>query len=104
MKKKLDFTDWETEYEIVIENRLAKELAQMLKRGRSEKKFTDIILKLARGEKLPFQNRDHALSGEWIGYRDCHIEPDRILIYRIDGDKLILVLTRTGTHADLFGK
>ena len=51
---------------------------------------------------LPERNKDHALSGNWIGCRECHILPDWLLIYRVAGEELYLV--RTGTHADLFGK
>ena len=64
----------------------------------------DVIRKLARGEELPPKNRDHALSGDWVGHRECHIQPDWLLIYRIDGDVLVLTLSRTGSHSDLFGK
>ncbi len=59
---------------------------------------------LAMGETLPAQNHDHDLSGNWTGHRECHILPDWLLIYRIEDDVLVLTLTRTGTHSDLFGK
>ena len=62
----------------------------------------DMIRKLAEGKKLPEKNRDHALSGNWAGFRECHILPDRLLIYRIEADILVLTLARTGTHGDLF--
>ncbi len=62
----------------------------------------DIIWKLAAGEKLPEKNRDHALSGNWAEFRECHILPDWLLIYRIEADILVLTLARTGTHGDLF--
>jgi len=48
--------------------------------------------------------RDHDLSGDWVGHRECHILPDWLLIYRIEDDVLVLTLARTGTHSDLFGK
>ena len=63
---------------------------------------TDIIKKLAAGEPLPEKNRDHQLSGDYAGCRECHITPDWLLIYEVDGDELILYLTRTGSHSDLF--
>jgi len=63
-------------------------------------KLREIILLLVDGNALPPRFRDHPLGGEWRHYRDCHIEPDRLLIYRVEGDDLHLV--RTGTHADLF--
>ena len=61
-----------------------------------------VISLLSMGEALPEKNRDHSLSGQWAGHRECHVSPDWLLIYRIDGDILVLTLTRTGTHADLF--
>ncbi len=64
----------------------------------------DIIRALSRGEPLPEKNKDHALSGSWEGHRECHILPDWLLVYRIEDDVLVLTLTRTGTHSDLFGK
>ena len=66
--------------------------------------LNDIITKLANGEPLPDKNKDHALSGDWIGHRECHIQPDWLLVYRIEDDVLVLTLSRTGTHSDLFGK
>ena len=63
-----------------------------------------MIETLAMGNTLPPENRDHALTGNWRGHRECHIQPDWLLIYRIEGDVLVLTLSRTGTHSDLFGK
>ena len=64
----------------------------------------DIITMLANGETLPEKYKDHALSGNWIGHRECHINPDWLLIYRYENDVLVLTLVRTGTHSDLFGR
>ena len=64
----------------------------------------DIIRALSRGDTLPEKNKDHALSGGWIGHRECHIEPDWLLVYFYEKDVLVLTLARTGTHSDLFGK
>ena len=61
-----------------------------------------IVNILAAGEALPPQYRDHALTGDLAGTRDCHITPDWLLLYRIENDVLVLTLTRTGSHADLF--
>ncbi len=63
-------------------------------------KLRDVIERLLAGGRLPPLFRDHPLVGEWASYRDCHVEPDRLLIYKISGDELILA--RTGSHADLF--
>ncbi len=64
----------------------------------------DIIRALSRGEKLPEKNKDHNLSGNWAGHRECHILPDWLLVYRIDDDVLVLTLVRNGTHSDVFGE
>ena len=74
----------------------------MLKRGAERAKLSAVVKMLAMGTPLPPQYRDHALTGDMAGLRDCHITPDWILLYRIDGDVLVLTLTRTGTHSDLF--
>ena len=63
-----------------------------------------VVALLAMGEPLPEKNRDHDLSGDWVGHRECHIQPDWLLIYRIEDDVLVLTLARTGTHSDLFDK
>lgn len=73
----------------------------MLKRGKDIKKISAVVRMLANGETLPPQFRDHALSGDLIGFRDCHIENDWGLIYKIQNDILILTLADTGTHSDL---
>lgn len=62
----------------------------------------DVIRMLAMGEALPAKHRDHALGGDWVGYRECHIQPDRLLVYCVDADILVLTLVRTGSHSDLF--
>ena len=62
------------------------------------------LLYTSMGEPLPEKNRDHDLSGDWVGHRECHILPDWLLIYRIEDDVLVLTLARTGSHSDLFGK
>lgn len=72
------------------------------KRGLNITLLDDCIRMLAVGEKLPPEFRDHNLSGRWSGYRECHIQPDWLLIYRTDVNNLILVLVRTGSHSDLF--
>ncbi len=62
----------------------------------------DIVSKLANGETLPDKNRDHPLIGTFAGSRECHITPDWLLVYEIDDGELLLYLTRTGSHSDLF--
>ena len=75
-----------------------------MKRGLKIELLDEVIRVLARGDALPEKNRDHSLTGNWIGHRECHIQPDWLLIYRIENDMLVLTLSRTGTHADLFEK
>ena len=70
------------------------------KRGSDMSKLCEAILLLAAGRSLPARYKDHPLGGNWAHHRDCHIEPDWLPKYKIDGDDLYLV--RTGTHSDLF--
>ena len=67
-------------------------------------KLQYIIEKICDGESLEQQHRNHKLKGDYFGYEECHIEPNWLLIYKIEKNKLILVLTRTGSHSDLFGE
>jgi len=94
----------QTKYEVKLTTQFKKDFKQAMKRGLKIKLLKDVIAKLAMGEALPESNRDHALTGDWKGFRECHILPDWLLIYRIENDVLVLTLTRTGTHSDLFGK
>lgn len=79
-----------------------KDYKKIVKRGYNIKLMEEIIQKPAKGEQLPDKNKDHLLSGEYTGCRECHISPDWLLIYEIDNGELILYLMRTGTHSDLF--
>ena len=83
-------------------SKFQKDLKRIQKRGYDISLLTEIIKKLANGEKLPEKNRDHNLNGDYEGCRECHITPDWLLIYEIDHGELILYLTRTGSHSDLF--
>lgn len=77
-----------------------RDLKRMQKRGKNVEKLKHIILKLVNQEILPRQLRDHMLSGNYQGTRECHIEPDWLLIYTLSKDAVRL--ERTGTHSDLF--
>lgn len=88
-------------YAVRITSRYKKSLKKMLKRGKDIKKISAVVRMLANGETLPPQFRDHALVGDLVGFRDCHIENDWVLIYKIQNDILILTLADTGTHSDL---
>lgn len=88
--------------EIVLSNRFKKDLKLAARRGCDFALMEEIINKIARREPLPPKNRDHALSGGYEGFRECHIAPDWLLVYRVEDEDLILYLMRTGTHSDLF--
>ena len=91
-------------YEIEVTSRFKKEYKKAQKQGLDAALLKNIISLLANGEKLPDENRDHPLSGDWKGYRECHIQPDWLLIYKVQNDILVITLARTGTHSDLFKK
>jgi len=77
-----------------------KDIKKQKKRGKNLQKLKDVIDILLSSQQLPIRNRDHALAGNWVGWRDCHVEPDWLLIYKISTKEL--TLGRTGTHSDLF--
>ena len=91
-------------YKIVYTNRMKKDAKLMKKRGKDMGKLTNVLSMLASGNPLPAQYKDHQLSGNLQDFRECHIEPNWLLIYQVYEDTLILSATATGSHADLFGK
>lgn len=88
--------------EIQYENSFKKDYKRMIKRGCNPQHLQNVLSLLVEQKALPTKYHDHTLSGNYSGYRECHIEPDWLLIYKIYNDKLILVLTHTGSHSDLF--
>lgn len=80
-----------------------KDIKRKLRQGFDVRKLDEIILSLRRGDVLPERNKDHGLLGKYKGYRECHIEPDWLLIYRVNERALILTAVRTGSHSELFG-
>ena len=93
-----------TNYTVKTTSQFKKDFKLAMKRGLNIDLLETVIATLALGEPLPDKNKDHALTGNWIGHRECHILPDWLLIYRIEEEVLILTLARSGTHSDLFGK
>ncbi len=89
-------------YEIVPSNQFRKDLRLAQKRGYDLDKIKRVIRTLAEGDALEARYRDHRLTGDYNGFRECHIQPDWLLVYQIDGERLLLFLARTGTHGDLF--
>jgi len=85
----------------IVGSRFKRDLKRMERRGKEMAKLRQVIELLIDDHPLPARCKDHPLSGDWKHFRDCHVEPDWILIYKVDGNNLHLV--RTGTHADLFG-
>lgn len=81
--------------------RFRQSAKRVAKRGKSVEKLKRVIYRIYKS-KLEPKHKDHALKGEWIGYRECHIEPDWLLVYKWIGD--ILMLADTGSHVDIFGK
>ncbi len=80
--------------------RFKRDVRRLEDRGKTMSKLKEAMRLLAQQERLPVAYGDHPLKGDWKGYRDIHIEPDWILIYRIVGNELLLVAS--GTHADIF--
>ncbi|MBW0002591.1 MAG: type II toxin-antitoxin system YafQ family toxin [Hyphomicrobiales bacterium] len=84
----------------VRSGRFRRDVKRAKKRGKDLTKLRELLGLLIVGEELPARYKDHSLKGNWTGWRDAHIEPDWLLLYRIAGQELHL--TRTGTHSDLF--
>ena len=93
-----------TKYTVKFTSQFKKDYKLAIKRGLKIDLLDNVVRNLAAGEELPEKNKDHALTGNWLGHRECHILPDWLLIYRIEDDVLVLTLARTGTHSDLLGK
>ena len=89
-------------YIIKPTSQFKKDLKKMVKQHKDLSLLTEIINNLANAVPLPEKNKDHELSGNFKGCRECHIQPDWLLIYEINNNELILYLTRTGSHSDLF--
>lgn len=88
-------------YKLYLTNSFRRDYKKIVKRGYDISLLETVVDTLLRGEALPPKNKDHSLSGNWKGYRECHIQPDWLLVYEIIEDRLILSLTATGSHSDL---
>lgn len=93
-----------TKYTVKTTTLFKKDFKLAMKRGLNIERLENVIALLSMGKPLPEKNKDHALTGNWVGHRECHILPDWLLIYRMEDDVLVLTLARTGTHSDLFSK
>ena len=88
--------------DIIASNRFKKDLKLALKRGYQISLLEEVVDKLAMQQPLEERYRDHLLNGDYGGFRECHITPDWLLLYQVRENELILFLSRTGTHSDLF--
>ena len=93
-----------SKYIVKTTTQFRKDYKTAEKSGKNMELLEDVITKLALGIPLLERNRDHALSGTWSSYRECHISPDWLLIYKQQNDILVLTLARIGTHRKLFGR
>ena len=87
---------------LVPTSQFKRDYKRMKKRGQNMNELQVVLDKLCAEKPLDERHRDHALIGRYVGFRECHIRPDWLLVYAIDKDKFILVASRTGTHSDLF--
>lgn len=87
---------------LVITSQFKRDYKKAKKRGLNMADLQAVLDKLCAEEPLEERHRDHALSGSYIGFRECHVKPDWLLVYAVDKGKLILTASRTGTHSDLF--
>lgn len=91
-------------YTVKFTNQFKKDYKLAKRRGKKMDLLNSVIELLANGETLPEKYLDHSLSGNWVGHRECHIQPDWLLVYYFEDDILVLTLARTGSHSDLFSK
>ena len=89
-------------YNIQATHQYDKDVKLAKKRGLDIDELIEVVCKLASGETLPPKNRDHALTGNYAGHRECHISPDWLLIYKKDEKIKLISLIRTGSHSDIF--
>lgn len=90
-------------FAVRLTSQFKKDYKLAMKRGMKIELLDKVIDLLAMGEILPEKYHDHALTGNWLGHRECHIQPDWLLVYRIEKNVLVLNLVATGTHGDIFG-
>lgn len=89
-------------YEVKFTSQFKRDLKLARKQGKDIDKLFDVISTIAEGKKLDEKYRDHSLSGDYAGCRECHVEPDWLLIYEVMDKVLVLMLYRVGTHSELF--
>ena len=90
-------------YEIWLSSKFRRDIRRCKRQSMDMRLFKDIDALLIGGKPLPKKNRDHNLSGNWSEHRECHINPDWLLIYRVDENEKVIEYVRTGSHSELFG-
>lgn len=88
--------------DLVMTTQFRKDLKRINKRGKDLSLLKDVLQTLREEQALEEKYHDHALTGNYIGFRECHIQPDWLLVYAINREELILTASRTGSHSDLF--
>jgi len=89
-------------YQPFATNKFKKDIKRCKRQSKDMNKLKKVINLLCENKTLPVRNKDHFLSGTWANYRECHIEPDWLLIYRINTDDLLIEMIRLGSHSELF--
>jgi len=90
-------------YSVTVTGRYKKDLKRIVSKTRPIEALDKVVFLLSNSDKsLPPEYKDHALKGQYIGCRECHIKPDWLLVYKKDKDNLILILITTGSHSDIF--
>lgn len=90
--------------QLQITAKFRKDYKRIKKRGLDISLLQDVLNKLCAKKTSDAKYKDHALTGPYVGFRECHIQPDWLLIYAVNEDRLILVASRTGSYADLFNR
>ncbi len=88
--------------DVYFSAKFRRDYKRIQKQGKDVKRLLAVVDTLAAEKPLERKYKDHAMNGDFIGHRECHIEPDWLLIYKTEPDALLLTLTRTGSHSDLF--
>jgi len=91
-----------TKYTVKFTTQFKKDYQLAIKRGLTIELLEEVISQLSMGQVLSVKNKDHDLTGDWTGHRECHIKPDWLLVYRLENSILVLTLSRTGTHSEIF--
>lgn len=92
-------------YKVTISSRFKKDFKRLARSGRFDvKNFNRVVGQIAAGKKLAYKFKDHPLKGDYKEFRECHLEPDLLLIYSVEEEVLTLLLFRIGSHSELFGK